>query len=290
MPTRSLVYEALVLRARESPAGDRILTMMTAESGLIDAFVFGGPKSKLRSIASPYSSGRAFVYLDPVKDFRKLTDFDVGESFPGLRDELDRLWAAGLIAELLVKTSGGGGDFPLVLDLTREALRALDRESVDRSDIPITLYLWRLVGLLGLGPDPCACAACGRTLRVFGSERYAAEGARGLPSRVPECVYSSIHEGFLCSSCRTRFERERRADGPSSFHEPDSAGHAPFIPIGPEALKWLSDSETLGFAETLLLPPLGDGERAGLRALTFHLARRAADSPLASFARGTFPT
>jgi DNA repair protein RecO (recombination protein O) len=109
---RNLVYEALALRARESPGGSRILTLMTAEAGLVDVFVFGGPKSRLRSLASPYASGRAFVYLDPVKDFQKLSDFDVRESYPALRDELGRLWAAGLVAELLIKTSGGGGDYP----------------------------------------------------------------------------------------------------------------------------------------------------------------------------------
>ncbi|HET7838685.1 MAG TPA: recombination protein O N-terminal domain-containing protein, partial [Rectinemataceae bacterium] len=148
MPSRNPVYEALVLRSRESPAGDRILTLMSSELGLVDAFVFGGPKSRLRSLASPYASGRAFVYLDPVKDFRKLSDFEVIDSFPAIREDLDRLWAAGLVAEILIKTSGGGGDYPEVFALARDTLHGLDASPPGRAAYPIVLFCWRLVYLL----------------------------------------------------------------------------------------------------------------------------------------------
>ena len=155
MPTRNLVYEALILRARESPGGSRILTLMTAEAGLVDVFVFGGPKSRLRSLAAPYAAGRAFVYLDPVKDFQKLSDFEVRDSFPALRDDLDRLWSAGLAAEFLIKTSGGGGDFPQALDLALQCLAALDSHPAGTSAPPLLLFLWRFVELPGnrSGPD-----------------------------------------------------------------------------------------------------------------------------------------
>ena len=163
MPTRNLVYEALALHARESPGGSRILTLLTAEAGLVDVFVFGGPKSKLRSLASPYASGRAFVYLDPVKDFQKLSDFEVRDSYPALRDELERIWSAGLVAELLIKTSGGGGDYPLVLELSRACLEALDGGG--HVEGPILAFIWRLLSLIGLGPDPrharSAAPSCG---------------------------------------------------------------------------------------------------------------------------------
>jgi len=252
VPTRNLVYEALALHARESPGGSRILTLMTAEAGLVDVFVFGGPKSRLRSLASPYASGRAFVYLDPVKDFRKLSDFEVRDSFPALRDELDRLWSAGLVAELLIKTSGGGGDYRQVLDLALQCLTALDSCPSGATEPPLLQYLWRFVELLGLGPDPMSCSNCGAKLRP------SLGGA-----------YSFALEGFLCLDCAARSER--------------------ILPLGTGALRWLNRVLEIGYAEAarlVILPETLDT----LKALLFALAKSAAEAPLASLEAKALPS
>lgn len=250
MPARNLVYESLVLRSRESPGGSRILTLMTAEAGLVDVFVFGGPKSKLRSLASPYASGRAFVYLDPIKDFQKLSDFEVRESFPALREELGRLWAAGLVAELLVKTSGGGGDFPLVLELSLDCLAALDRAEEGSTDGPLLLFIWRLLNLVGLGPDPGSCSSCGATLR---------------PSL--GAAFSFSLDSFLCPSCEGSGER--------------------CLELGTGSLRWLVRSLELPFAEASRLVLLPETVES-LKGLLFALARKAAETPLASLEQGAF--
>jgi DNA repair protein RecO (recombination protein O) len=245
---RNLVYEALVLRAKESPGGSRILTLMTAESGLVDVFIFGGPKSKLRSLASPYAAGRAFVYLDPIKDFQKLSDYDVRDSFPALREDLNKLWGAGLVAELLIRTSGGGGDFPLVLELSLEALGALDRAESGKCDGPILVFIWRLVNLLGLGPDPSACSGCGAQLR---------------PSQGG--AYSFSQEGFLCPDCAAHADR--------------------CLELGTGSLRWLARSLELPYAEAATLPLLTETIET-LKALLFALARKAAEGRLASLESG----
>ena len=248
MSARNLVYDALILRARESPGGSRILTLMTAQAGLVDVFVFGGPKSKLRSLAAPYASGRAFVYLDPVKDFQKLSDFDVRDSYPAIREDLERLWSAGLVAELLIKTSGGGGDYPQVLELALDCLAALEGSRKENAEAPILIFIWRLVNLLGIGPDPTACAICGAELRP------SLGGA-----------YSFALESFLCPSCEASAER--------------------IVPLGTGALRWLSRSLELSFAEAERLVLLPETVET-LKSLLFGLARRAAETPLASLASG----
>ncbi len=249
MPTRNLVYEALILRARESPGGSRILTLLTAEAGLVDVFVFGGPKSKLRSLAAPYGAGRAFVYLDPVKDFQKLSDFEVRDSFPALRDELDRLWSAGLVAELLVKTSGGGGDYRQVLDLSLHCLTALDSCPLRAAGPPLMQFLWRYLELIGLGPDPTSCSSCGAELR---------------PSQGG--AYSFALEAFLCPDCAAREER--------------------VLPLGTGVLRWLTRVLELSYADAVRLVVLPETLEI-LRVLLFALARSAAESPLASLGAGT---
>ena len=273
MPSRNLVYEALILRMRESPAGDRILTLMTAEAGLMDVFVFGGPKSKLRSLASPFASGRAFVYADPAKDFRKLSDFEVRDFYPALREELGRLWAAGLVAELLIKTSGGGGDFPPCSSWAGTRSRPSTPKPPGRSDYAVALFLWRLVALLGLAPDAGVCVSCGRELR---SGLGGGSGPDGKPGcgRAEPCAYSFGAEGFLCETCAAG---SRLAPAERSSEE--------LLPLGPAALSWLRGSEGRPF-HGAVSAGLDEGSLRDLKTLVFGLARRAAEAPLAYLASG----
>ncbi len=266
------------------------MCLMTAEAGLQDVFVFGGPKSKLRSLGAPYSAGRAFVYLDPPRDFRKLTDFDVREPFSGLRESLRKLWAAGLVAEFLLKTSGGGGDFPEVLALALDTLRGLEAESEERSDYPTILFLWRMIALLGLMPDPGACSACGDEL---------APGAARL--------HAPSVSGYLCPRCAER-EAERLVYEPAGSRANGGAfggrsygggfggtggGQAAECPgergglvsISAGAARWLDRAESLPFAEALKVS-LDAPSLAGLKRLAFDLARRAAETPLATLNAG----
>ncbi len=257
MAERNLVFEALALRVRESPGGSRILCLMTAEAGLLDVFVFGGPKSKLRSLAAPWSAGRAFVYHDPVKDLSKLSDFEVRDSFSGLREGLRKIWCASLIGEFLQKTSGGGGDYPLVLSLALEALSCLEALPEDRADYPTLLFLWKMLGLLGLMPDPRGCASCGADLDPAGGLLY-------VPSA----------GGFVCPAC-ARAESGR----PQGWHEHGA------IPLSPGAARWLARSVEWSFAQAGRVG-LDGASLEGLRSLVFHLAQKAAEGPLSSLKSG----
>jgi len=186
MAERNLSFDALVLRTRESPSGDRVVSLLGAEAGIVDAFVFGGPKSGLRSAASPFVFGRALVYTDPVRQYRKLVDLSPSLGFPGLRDSYERLMAATAVSELILKTSGCGGDFPQVLELALGCLRALESADPSGCETALGSFLWRTLYLMGLRPDPSACAICGRAL---GEDR-----SGGL-------AYSRQALGFVCSTC-----------------------------------------------------------------------------------------
>lgn len=231
---------------------------MTAQEGLVDVFVFGGPKSRLRSIAAPYSAGRAFVYYDPVKDFSKLSDFEVIEGFSGLRESLARIWAANLVAEFLQRTSGGGGDYVTVLGLALDCLRGLESISEEKAGYPALLFLWRMFGILGLMPDPDACASCGAELDADASVFYSGHGG-----------------GFLCQACEN-----------AEFQSQSSpAIDLEAWPITGGAHRWLARSMGLPFEE-VLRATLGPVSLDSLKALLFGLARRAAEGPLATLASG----
>jgi DNA repair protein RecO (recombination protein O) len=134
--------------------------MLTAEEGITRATVFGGPKSKLRSHAAPYNSGQVWIYRSS-KDYAKLSDFDVHSWRPGLRELYERTMAAGGVAETVLSTHGGGGDWGEALRLTAAALDALENAKEEMCGLYLIHFLWRWAGFLGLQPHIDSCAACG---------------------------------------------------------------------------------------------------------------------------------
>lgn len=220
MTERNRSCEALILHSRESPAGHRIVSALTAEEGIIDVFVFGGPKSSLRSAASALIHGRMLVYSDPSKGYRKLGDMSVLESFAGLRESYSRIWSAEVIAEFVLRTQGCGGEYAEVLSAVLEALRALEDADDDAAAAILLAFLWRMLGTMGLMPDTERCARCGRPLR-------------GHPGG-PAAYYAPDLDGFVGETCGRR---------------PEDAEASPRFPLEPKDLAWLASAGSRPAAE-----------------------------------------
>ena len=253
MSNRNLSFEAVVLRCRESPGGDRIVTFLASDSGLVDAFVFGGPKSKLRSQAAPYHAGMAWIYRDPVKDLRKLSDFDARETYPTLRDNLRKIWAASYFAETVLRTDAAGGEFREAFDLLRSGLSALDAGDEADVDYVCLQYGWRLLELMGLRPDPETCGQCG-----------------GLLTEIRRAAFSRAQGAFRCDRCA-------RDSGPEAL--------ADELALSGGALRYLAVSRDLPFRDALRIRP-SEADLPVLKALVFHLVRAAAEGELRTLARG----
>jgi len=255
MPHRNLSFEAVVLRCRESPGGDRIVSFLAADTGLVDAFVFGGPKSRLRSLATPYHAGTAWIYRDPVKDLRKLSDFDARETYPTLRENLRKIWTASYFAETVLRTDAAGGESRAAYNLLRSGLSALDSGGEQDVDYVCLQYGWRLLDLMGLQPDPRACGQCGVPLP---------EGRRA--------VFSRSQGAFRCDRCA-------RAEA--------SASRADSLLVSGGALSYLATAGNHTFGDALRVRS-SEEDLPLLKALVFHLVRTAAEDELRTLARGEF--
>ena len=182
--TRNHCYTALILRSRASGEANRDVWLLTNEAGLFRATVFGGPKSRLRSYASPFNSGQAFIYQDPVKDTRKISDFDVRSWRPGLRELYERAMAADAIAETILATHGGGGNWGRALALAEAVLDALDCADSETCSRLLLYFLWHWAEFLGIRPDFDRCSLCGKP---------------ALPGSV--LWYSPAEGGMVCGDC-----------------------------------------------------------------------------------------
>jgi DNA repair protein RecO (recombination protein O) len=202
--SRSFTYQALILKTQSSGESNRDAWFLTAEEGLVRATVFGGPKSKLRAHVSPFNRGTLWIYHDPVRDSRKVSDFDVQSWRPGLRELYERTMAADAIADTILTSHGGGGNWEEALSLADSGLDALENAGEALCARIFIHFLWNWANILGLRPELGRCSSCG-TGHTAGTStagpanmRSSIDGAAGLNGP----LWYDQREGiFLCSSC-----------------------------------------------------------------------------------------
>jgi len=209
---RSFSSPALVLRVR--PLGEhREAVFLSAEDGVISATLFGGPKSRLRSHVSPFNSGLLWIYRDTAKDFRKVSDFDVLDWRPGLRELYERSSAAFLVAQTILAGCGGGGAFGEALALANAVMDALSCADEACCDRILLYFLWNWSGLLGnRDNDLRRCSSC------------------ACESFDDEVLWFIPGEGFLCKDCMLREHQGVREN---------SRGRKTVTALSPGARRWL---------------------------------------------------
>ncbi|MDR2575625.1 MAG: DNA repair protein RecO [Treponema sp.] len=208
--SRNQSYHALILRSRPSGESNRDVWLISPEAGLLRVTVFGGPKSRLRSYASPFHSGQAWVYHDPVKNTFKLSDFDVSSWRPGLREMYERAMSADAVAETILSSHGGGGNWGRALTIAQAALDALEAADEETCNRIVLWFLWQWTDFLGLRPEFGACSLCGKP----------------SPQR-----YSIREGGMICDSC--------------SAGEAGPAAGGALVEAGPGCCHWLETTRSL---------------------------------------------
>ncbi|MDR2479676.1 MAG: DNA repair protein RecO [Treponema sp.] len=209
---RTQSYLALILRSRPFGESNRELWLLTAEAGLLRAMVFGGPRSRLRSHAAPFHSGQVWIYHDPVKDSRKLSDFDVCSWRPGIREQYERTVTADAVAETILASHGGGGNWGEALTLAEGVLDILETAGGELCERIFVYFLWRWAALLGLQPELERCVSCGK-----------------VEAQDSPFWYSPKEGGMLCAAC----VRENGTDD-------NMTANTGLFQAGPGCRRWLA--------------------------------------------------
>lgn len=179
---------ALILNLRSVSENNRVVTFLADKRGIETALLYGGPKSKLRSLVSPFTSGTLWVYTN--KNSSKITDFH-GEVFRNsFHESLFKSWAATFCAELLIKTAAGGTDFEKIFSLINVFFDGMDKCTDEESRKALIRFLWRYQIFLGENPATDNCCQCGCVL-------------------TDKAVFSPFPNGFLCQNCvaKTNFSQ-----------------------------------------------------------------------------------
>lgn len=264
--------------------------MLTRDRGIVKACLYGGPKSKLKSLCAQFHAGKVWIYETPEKNQNKISDFEVTKYHGTFSENLYKSYAALLASELVIKTecAGGGDNIENCWNLLNGFFDGLELVNEEQGKAGLIRFLWRFVHLSGLLPDTEECESCGNSIaggqNAAGSapeENEKPEKVRlleemfGTPAPKPEkkapanmetVFYNSINSSFMCSECA-------------------HASHMTNMPLSPMGLNYLSSIINLPASASRNMP-LNQESYLQIRNIVFDLAEKCANGPLNTFRSG----
>lgn len=180
---RNLVTLATVISIKPLGENNASVCVLTQSQGILYVTLYGGPKSRLKSLVSTWNTGT--MYLSLSKGIYKISDFDVKSYHLTFREDIYKSCAASLAAEIAMKTHCAGNN-ERCWALVNGFLNGLEICS-EQAELNSGLmrFLWRYLELLGIQPESGLCCHCGNVME---------KGGEYVPSE----------NGFICSSCNHR--------------------------------------------------------------------------------------
>lgn len=191
---RNIQKEALILQVKNTGESNRLVTFFTKDEGILTSILYGGPKSKLKSLVSPFNYGQIYLYNDETKHSSKITDFDVKKYHLSYRESLFKTWAATLAVEVVMLTKCGGSPEEC-FTMLNGFLDGLDLLDEVAGQSGLIRFLWRYIGLLGIMPETGFCQRCHKPFYSRNLSQNTIEYNTG------GAIYSHSENGFVCSNC-----------------------------------------------------------------------------------------
>ena len=157
--------DALVLREVRYKEADRILTLFTADRGILTAKARGALRKNSRLAAATQALTLSEMTFFENKGFLTVHEASVKEPFSGLRESFEDLALACYFAECVEALLPEGEQDLSVFQLILNSLYALSHRLRSPRLIK-SAFEMRLMCLLGYRPDLSACVVCGKEAPV----------------------------------------------------------------------------------------------------------------------------
>lgn len=155
--------KAIVLSRESFGEADQYIQFLTQNWGVITVLARSARKSKRRYVGGLdiFCHDEIFLRGDP-KERPYLNELTVLNSFPGLRDNLDKMLVGGKAVQWIRKLADVATPMPGVYSLLGQTLALLEKEpDPERMELLTLLFKLKLLSVLGLKPRLDACVRCG---------------------------------------------------------------------------------------------------------------------------------
>jgi len=179
--------QAIVLAGQKLGEADTLVTFLTLERGILKGVARGARRMKSRfgGAIQPFTYGHAILFERRATGLRHVNHFDPIHSFQRIRDDLDALTSAAVMANstrrLLPEEQPAGDAFALLL----KSLRAL--EAKEDGDRQVFWYLLSILQVAGYQPRVDRC--------LVGRHGGVPQGS------APRWVFVPQLGGAVCAGC-----------------------------------------------------------------------------------------
>jgi len=176
--------KAIVLSVEKFGEADCYVRFLTQKWGVISALAKSARKSKKRYVGGLdlFCHDEIFLRGDP-KDRPYLLELKVINSFPGIRESLEKVLMAGKSVQWIKKLADVPTPMPLLYSLLGQTLSLIEQEpNIERLELLTLVFKIKLLSLLGLSPQLEKCSRC--------------EGHLD-----PTSVFDLSSGGVVCSPC-----------------------------------------------------------------------------------------
>lgn len=177
--------KGIVIKIANSSDNDKILTILTAERGLIRAFCKGAKKSKSSFLASTeFLAFSDLILFDGNGDMYSLNSAEPINVFYNLRKDIDKLMYASTIAQIINDVCQEEELCFNRLQLLLNTLYVI-AETDKNLDLVFSIFRIRLLAILGFVPRLDKCVSCGKSIHEM------------------KDIYFSIKDnGIKCNACK----------------------------------------------------------------------------------------
>jgi DNA repair protein RecO (recombination protein O) len=177
---QKITTEALVLRAVDFGESDRVVHLLTPETGRIAAIAKGARRSTKRFPGTLDFFNQLHVQLERKRGAAQLARLEHARllrAFHGLREDAGRFALGCYVLELLDRLAPEGGrrgDLAALYRFALDALGAID--ALPPTPRLRALLELRLLAAVGLRPELARCVRCGRAIETPRAQFWIAEG------------------------------------------------------------------------------------------------------------------
>ena len=154
--------KAIVLSVEKFGEADCYVRFLSQKWGVISALAKSARKSKKRYVGGLdlFCHDEIFLRGDP-KDRPYLLELNVINSFPGIRENLDKVLVAGKSVQWVRKLADVPTPMPQLYSLLGQTLSLIEREAqTNRLELLVLVFKLKLLSFLGLNPQLEKCTRC----------------------------------------------------------------------------------------------------------------------------------
>jgi DNA repair protein RecO (recombination protein O) len=159
---RTYRTEAIVLRRRDFGEADRLLTLYTRDRGKIRVIAKGARKPQSRKTGHVELFMRTRFLIAEARNLDIITQAEMVEAYPALREDLVRTTYASYAVELLDRFTPEEDRNTQLYDLLAEGLRWF--AATDQPLLVARFYELHLLQLAGFRPQLFQCVGCGEPI------------------------------------------------------------------------------------------------------------------------------